>query len=76
MKTKAHGVTADCTRVRVYNEAAELLPERWVRASCRQRMRLLGSGRRLPARRDRSVDEIMVEDDLGRSRRVVPAPGT
>ncbi len=39
-KTKAHGVTGDCIRVRVYNEAGELLRGHWVCAACRRRMRL------------------------------------
>lgn len=39
-KTKAHGVTADCTRVRIYNEAGVLLITRWVCAACRRRMKL------------------------------------
>jgi hypothetical protein len=39
-KTKAHGVTADCTRVRIYNETGQLLATRWVCHTCRERMRL------------------------------------
>ena len=39
-KTKAHGITADCTRVRIHNETGDLLVTRWVCHTCRERMRL------------------------------------
>lgn len=39
-KTRACGNRGPCTRVRIYNEAGELLQDRWVCFTCRQRMRL------------------------------------
>jgi len=39
-KTKAHGIVGDCTRVRIHNEAGDLLTTRWVCHTCRERMRL------------------------------------
>lgn len=39
-KTKPCRNVAPCTRVRIYNEAGELLITRWVCPTCRERMRL------------------------------------
>lgn len=39
-RTKGCRNVAPCTRVRIYNEAGDLLVTRWVCPTCRQRMRL------------------------------------
>lgn len=39
-KTKPCRNVAPCTKIRIYNEAGELLITRWVCPTCRERMRL------------------------------------